>query len=411
MHLYIPPAATPPPTPLQLPIIRTDPGTITLLQSKNGNRFLSVNLREDTEYTIDERPFPRICKKSHATFPLREALAYKNISSMVEYYSNWHGMFLISDYEKSIATTLVEVAQLSATKVAELQHPTIEPVIPFLLKRLNLDYVDRIDCLYDAALDNGHLEIIQHINSNTTKPYAMMALFEAVTHNNPTRLHNLMRAGVSPELGVGAREYSQLIIHDDIEFAAEESINAHYPLHNAAGKGHAELVSILLQYKADPMRLNQHKQTPWRSMLCRFTNEDSEEMTSKRLYILNTLLQAIPESARPLSCSVDLFCVPPNHREKVLGVLRKFNPKPPARLSMLDEFTAEEIKKFEETVRISASICMPLCTIACICCIEKCRKNTEEEGPVVAKTASIATPKKPLLKHKQRKLAKQIKKN
>lgn len=410
MNHYVPPVAAPQ-MPMQLPIISTNAGTITFLQSKDGKRTLPVILREDTEPTVDERPFPRTCQNSHATFPLREALACKNLSQIVEYYSNWHGLYLVSDYQKSIAQTLVEVAQLPEAKVARLQKPETEPVIPFLLKRLNLDYVERIDCLYDAALDNGHIEIIQFINEHSEKPHAMMAIHEAITRNNPTRLTNLLKAGVSPDLGVGSHECSQLIVHDDVEFAAEESLNAHYPLHSAAFKGHAELVSLLLDYKANAMRLNQHKQTPFKAMLCRFTIEDSEEMTSKRLFILNALLQAMPEEARPLPYEVDLFCVHPKHCEKVLKVLRKFNPKPPARLRMIEELTPEELEKLEHTVKIGAGVCLPTCTVACICINEKCCKSIEKKEPVIAKAASIDTPKKLVNTTNRRTLGKQIKKN
>lgn len=384
--LYAPPVACPSPVQIQSkPVTRIDFNTNVLL-SKDGIRKIKLNNHEEISIFIDERDFPRHCKEKVPTFPLNAALTMKNMTMLKEFYSNWHGgIHGVVEFKQSIAATLC--------KLAQLPHDPKTDIVPFLLKHLDPFSIERIDCLLEAALDNGHLAIIEYCRHHFHAAYIALALHDACKNNNEKHVTNLLKANISPEFGLGKQEVAQLILHDDVGFETELSPYAHYPLHHAISLNHDIIVKILLNYKANPQRLSHRKLTPLNTALRSFNENDAPLVVARRLSIIEALFQALPEHGRPLPVELNLIFVPGEFRRNIIDIAQKYAPQPPQRLSMEDsfskEYTQEEFEKFQNKVNLAAALCAPFCIAGGIYAASLCKPTKKASSTAQPKVTPI----------------------
>ncbi|MGE0010382.1 MAG: hypothetical protein AB7F19_00265 [Candidatus Babeliales bacterium] len=366
-----------------------DMATSTFI-SKDGVRRLKMPpLKITVELNPDTRPYPRVCTDQPPQFPLKTALAWDKPDGLIEYYSNWRGLHLVSDYQQSIAGSLEQAAKFPAKKVTA--------IIAFLLTKLDPHYIARVDCLLDDATDNDHRELIRYIATHFAYPYTAWALYDSIKSQNIKRLGSLLAAGVSVDKGLGAKGLSQTIIHDDKEFAVITEHLAHFPLHLAANLGAAEVVLLLLKYNANATRLDCYNNPPVKAALYGFKEQESEEVVSKRIFLIKELLKAMPADKRPLPHEAELLLVPTTVRAKVNEVFQSFLPPAPPQVKMIEDFTPQELAHFEKNKKricAASTLLTALCTGACIVIYEKCCKDANsDEKPTQWKVPPTATAK------------------
>ena len=332
--------------------------------------------------------FPASCKGHAVDYPVATAIAFGDARHVIDYYSNWRGSYLLSDYQRSIAQSLKQTAQLPST-------PQTTIIIDFLLSKLDPTFIDRVDCLLDAAVDKvdkGHTELIKYIKRTFTYPFTEWALVEAISENKPHKVDALLQAGIDPNIGIGNQDQAQVVLHDDAKLAFEEYRYGRYPLHMAAHLGQVETVNLLLTHNANVTRLDHYHQTPLFAALQGFSDKDTESITKNRLYIVRRLLEAMPADMRPLPIQTESFNLTPSARGRVRNLLQSFLPQTPARVRMTDEVVSLTSEQFEELDRKLTQISIGLSAVGaatCICIHKKCCKTAKEKEPKKQKAAPI----------------------
>lgn len=365
-----------------------------IVYSKNGPA-IQIQVSETSELIVDERPFPQNCKPHPAEFPITTAIAFNDARHVSEFFSNWRGHFLSSEHQTWMAKSLHQAAQLPPAKAKD--------IIRFLLNKLNPHFIERIDCLLDAATDatdkdhQGHSELIEYINKTFAYPYTAFALVDALSQKKLHRVRALLRAGVDPNRGIGTQHHPKVIIHDgDQQFTTVECKFGHYPLHMAAFLGESEMVSELLKHNASVVRVDHHKETPLFAALKGFSDKDTEPITQNRLYIVRRILEAMPAHMRPLPIQAESLNLTPSARGRVRNLFQSFLPQPPPQVRMVDKeviLTPEQLAELDRQLMPVAFGLSVICAGACICIFEKCCKKEDKEEEPKQKKAFILSAK------------------
>lgn len=248
------------------------------------------------------------CQKYKPGFPLDVALMNGRPDHLTEYYSNWQGTYSQAEYAANIAQSLHQAAQLP--------QKTTGPIIPFLLARLDPNYLKDTVCLFNAAQDNGHAELAQYILSRFTFDSVKLALIIAIDNGLPKRVETLLKAGMSPD--------------------EELSETKCFPLHRAASKGNSAIVDLLLKHNASTTRLDANKNLPVSVAMHGFDPNDSEDKITERLDIIKRLLKEMPEDERPIAFEANLCKIPKATRTRLANILDTYQTTP-TRLCMTEE--------------------------------------------------------------------------
>ncbi len=281
------------------------------------------------------------CPTYTPSFPLDVALANGDPNQVMAYYSNWQGTYSPAEYAACIATTLCQTAQRPQKVTGK--------IIPLLLEMLDPDHLDRIDCLFEDAIDNGHIELIRYIRTrlSSKSPDMQSALIKAIDtdQGDPIRVSNLLEAGVAPDEKSGC-----------------------FPLHRAAYTGKSVIVDLLLMHNASTTRLNNNRNLPIFAALHGFEPGDSRDTISQRLRIVQRLLQKMPEHARPIGIEANLCKIPQRTRIHLMEILNEF-PTIPKHICMTDDddkaLSKQHVDTLEFWIGWGYIACVSLAT--CIC--------------------------------------------
>ena len=301
-----------------------------------------------------------ICPTHTPSFPLDVALANGDPNQVITYYSNWHGPYSQAEYAACIANSLRQTAQRPQKETGI--------VIPFLLERLDPDYLDNINCLYYDARINGHKELIHYIRTQLSSkfPSIQSALITAIDEDqgDPIRVSNLLEAGVAPD---------------------EES--DYFPLHRAAFTGKSVIVDLLLRHNASTTRLDNNKNLPIFAALHGFDPRDSEDITTQRLRIVQRLIQKMPEHARPIGIEANLCKISQKTRVRLMEALNELHTIP-VHICMTDDSERNDkasSKQFVDTLVSwtgwGALTCISLATFICSSLAKKAAARAKMKAP------------------------------
>lgn len=356
--------------PIALPFgVLTANPTEGLIHSQTKGLFKYTKL-PDAEITVDSRAFPRVCIKYNIDFPLSIEIAFGKVGSVQEYFENWYGIFAPGEHQRCMVQCLYQAAQLERSKTKD--------IITFLLSKVHPSFIERPDCLLDNAIDKGHLELIEYIKKKFAFPYTAWAFMEAIGKNDQEKVETLLRAGVSPDVGIGTKDQPQVIVYDDQEFMVLDSKHAHYPLHVAAINGNPFMVATLIAQNANVLRADYNGHTPVIAALYGFSTADTPEVMDGRFAVLKTLLAAMPEDKRPLPIESQLNMLPLTAKERVREIFCAFPTKQPPHICMTEE-VVEKAQKTEKRIILSSVLVATFCVGWSILLQRYCCKESEKQ--------------------------------
>lgn len=303
----------------------------------------------DIDYVKDPRTNLDCCKalQRKAPHPVVTAAQQGDLAAVQAYFNSWAVFFSAQDhYDKSVAFLLDHVTQFPAE--------TTGSVAQLLLKKVNFNALEHPDCLIKYALKNGHVPVLAFLNPHV--PELMpWELIDAILHQQDAHLTHLLKAGVSPNVGVG--DPKKAVIARELDTAVEIAHGLQYPLHTAIWRNNANAVKLLLQHNASTSLTTLEGHSALEIALKSITmyQQSDDASLRRKLYIVRTILSAMPIQTIPSQEYVckQIATLPQETQSRILELLsNRVTPRP----CMSDEAPTTSLQQEESSFACGASI-------------------------------------------------------